>query len=363
MSLQEEHADELRREPVPLPEGVSFFLWPVYRHFGCEGFHALNLRAANDVVAIANAFPEKIVRSESEMLSEGQTRHVPTKLLLRFAHDTWCYIDKANLTVYAAEASLAAALADELQHRHALKSRAVPTFNVLKYRYGELEAQPVPSLKAITLSAAELALNYGDDFPFWEEGLFQQLNATPCGLTLLRGAPGTGKTTFLRHLVAKWAATHRFYFVPVSVASVLGSPASINFWLDEQQHWKGVKAVVILEDAESILQPRRDENQRHVAELLNVADGLMGDCLCLQIIATMNCPLEALDEAVTRPGRLVGYREFRRLQRSQAMRLAARLGASLPGNEDFSLAEIYNASPGVLAGAKERRVGFAQGVG
>jgi ATP-dependent 26S proteasome regulatory subunit len=190
------------------------------------------------------------------------------------------------------------------------------------------------------------------------DGWLERFNAKTSGLTLLRGEPGTGKTTFIRYLMQRTTTTHRFYFVPLSVGVKMSHPEMIEFWLEERKDSRGLRDVAIFEDAEHLLEPRHDDNQGLVSEMLNAADGLLGDCLHLQIIATVNCPLEKLDKAVTRPGRLIGYREFRRLNTDEAAALAARKGLQLPMKESFSLAEIYNQAAAQDMTANTKRIGF-----
>jgi hypothetical protein len=70
--------------------------------------------------------------------------------------------------------------------------------------------------------------------------------------------------------------------------------------------------------------------------------------------------LSQLDPAILRPGRLLGSREFRRLTRPEAQRLAQAKGLKLADQPDYSLAEIYNSAangPGFNGG---RQIGFAQ---
>jgi len=55
----------------------------------------------------------------------------------------------------------------------------------------------------------------------------------------------------------------------------------------------------------------------------------------------VNCPIEKLDPAIVRPGRLLACREFKRLNPEQAQMLAAAKGLNLPEQADYSLAEIY----------------------
>jgi hypothetical protein len=97
-----------------------------------------------------------------------------------------------------------------------------------------------------------------------------------------------------------------------------------------------------------------------VSNLLNIGDGFLGDHLKLHLVATTNVPIRELDPAVTRPGRLMGAREFPRLGREAALRLAEAKGIQeLPEQPDYSLAEIYCHAPGTCHLPRTRRVGFA----
>jgi hypothetical protein len=63
----------------------------------------------------------------------------------------------------------------------------------------------------------------------------------------------------------------------------------------------------------------------------NATDGLLGDHLRPLILCTTNAPVHELDAALTRPGRLVGVREFN-LAPAQARRLAGQ-GAEAAGSK------------------------------
>jgi hypothetical protein len=89
---------------------------------------------------------------------------------------------------------------------------------------------------------------------------------------------------------------------------------------------------------------RDQESRSKVSNLLNATDGFLSDQLRLHIIATVNCPLSHLDPAVIRPGRLIGYREFRSLTRAEAEALATAVGLELADAPDHSLAEVYSAA-------------------
>jgi SpoVK/Ycf46/Vps4 family AAA+-type ATPase len=145
--------------------------------------------------------------------------------------------------------------------------------------------------------------------------LIATMKAKDTGTLIFRGPPGTGKTTFIRHLIGKLRRTHRFYYLPVTQEELLTSPQMVEFWVDENRRHAGLTKVVILEDAESLLENTGTGRKGAVANLLNISDGLLGELLKVQLLCTINCEVERLDEAIIRPGRLIGYREFPRLSR------------------------------------------------
>jgi hypothetical protein len=234
-----------------------------------------------------------------------------------------------------------------------------PYHYVISIENGGANAQKVYIDRPLPVSTEELALHYGVDFPAWELEWRARLSRVTSGLTIFHGEPGCGKTYFLRALSGRLLDKAVFYIVPLSEVELLSNPSFVTFWMEQtKRHQKKIK-IVILEDAEELLLPRDRGNRNNVSNLLNIADGFLGDYLKLHVVATTNAPVRELDKAVLRPGRLIGQREFRRLTRAEAQRLAQAKGLTLPEQADFSLAEIYN---GAAVGPElngQRRVGFA----
>ena len=69
-------------------------------------------------------------------------------------------------------------------------------------------------------------------------------------------------------------------------------------------------------------------------------------------------PITRLDSAVVRPGRLMGIHEFRRLNPSEAHRLAQAKGITLRQQPDYSLAEIYQGPPIDTSATTVKVLGF-----
>jgi hypothetical protein len=167
-----------------------------------------------------------------------------------------------------------------------------------------------------------------------------------------------GKTSYLKMLMARFIDRFAFYYLPLSSFGLLSDPQFVGFWLEQNRLHKCKAKLAIIEDAENLLLPRDERSRAQVSNLLNIGDGFMGEHLRLHVVATTNTPMRRLDEAVMRPGRLMGTREFRRLTRDEALRLAQAKGLKLAdGSDSWSLAEIYCGKPEVLA--PEPSVGFS----
>ena len=73
------------------------------------------------------------------------------------------------------------------------------------------------------------------------------------------------------------------------------------------------------------------------------SDGLLGDAMHQQIIATFNCDLTTIDPALLRKGRLIANYEFNKLDLESSKILSDKLGFGIEKIiEPMTLAEIYN---------------------
>ena len=233
------------------------------------------------------------------------------------------------------------------------------TLLMLKPSNGAVETERVSGLRNCLSRNGDLALHYGDEFAGWTEDYLGTLRRIDSGLSIFRGPPGTGKTSFLRFLIHKLKRSHTFYYLPVSHYGMLSDPGMAEFWIKENLARKGIRKVIILEDAEPLLLERSGDNWRHLSDLLNISDGLLGEFLRVHVLCTMNADVANMDPAVLRSGRLVASREFGRLNPHDARKLAEARGLQLVAQKDYSLAEIYHGHR-VDGQATEsaRRVGF-----
>lgn len=186
-------------------------------------------------------------------------------------------------------------------------------------------------------SKIDLKLNYNDDFMPIHKKIISRLNTqNDKGLVLLHGSPGTGKTHYIRYLTS--LIKKRMIYIPPDYADKISSPHFLPLMISNPN------SVLIIEDAESIVEAR-DETGRSaaVSGLLNVADGLLSDCLNLQIICTFNTHISNIDKALLRKGRLIANYEFKPLEVEKANKLSKTIGSNQTYTEPIPLTEIYNA--------------------
>jgi len=305
---------------------------------------------------------DRMIRSEAVLDGNQPPGARPRReqILFQLEKGVFAFYRAGHLDVFAATPDLARR---HLENLVSLYFQPRPPANGAEYfivvqDYSRIHVRAVRLRQSLLLNETDLALHYGGDFARWEAEFVQLLKTQERGLSILRGEPGTGKTTFLQHLMSRLRKTHRFYFQAVTHGSPIGTAEALSFWAEQNREHPEKKKVVVLEDAEEWLERRHPENRRELSNLLNLSDGLMGEFLRMQVICTVNCPLDELDPAVRRPGRLLACREFRRLTRPEAQQLADAKGFQLPEQRDYSLAEIFRARTRLVEEGRTRRIGF-----
>lgn len=194
---------------------------------------------------------------------------------------------------------------------------------------------------------------YNDDFREVDEIIKARLNReNDKGIILLHGLPGTGKTTYLRHLIG--GLKKKVLFVSPSVAGNLMNPEFIDLLIDNPN------SVLIIEDAENIMMDRKYNSDSSVSNLLNLSDGLMSDCLSVQIICTFNSSLSLIDSALMRKGRLIARYEFSKLTVAKGSELSEHLKIDQVIVKPMTLAEITNPEAKDYETKKTSSIGFAR---
>ncbi len=121
-------------------------------------------------------------------------------------------------------------------------------------------------------------------------------------------------------------------------------------------------AILVIEDAENIIIDRKFSSHSSVSNLLNISDGLLSDCLNVQVICTFNSDLNMVDDALLRKGRLIAKYEFKKLDTVKAQTLSDHLGFGKKIDRPMTIAEITN--PDDMDGSKPQvhAIGFRREV-
>ena len=219
----------------------------------------------------------------------------------------------------------------EIQNFQRVKKKC--SINLIKSEMGHLDTEEYD----LIVPDMDLELNYGSEFIKVHDVIIDRLNKNnDKGIILLHGEPGTGKTSYIKYLT-KLIKDKDILFIPPSMAEMLSEPSIIPFLMDQRN------TVLIIEDAERVISDREGNGSpAGVSNILNLTDGILADCLNIQVIATFNMKRERIDQALLRKGRLIAEHKFEKLSTEETNKLLKHLGKSQEVNEAMSLADIYN---------------------
>lgn len=197
----------------------------------------------------------------------------------------------------------------------------------------------------------ELTTNYNDDIVEIHQSFVKKLRTkNASGLFLFYGTPGTGKSTYIKFLIHH--LNKNVIFMSPRLAGSLDAPELMSFLI------RNKNSVIVIEDAEELIITRDAGRNSTISTILNLTDGLLGECLNIQMIATFNTQITNIDKALLRKGRLQGMYEFKDLAVTKAQELSNKLGYENTVTQPMSLANIYNQNEQQHDFNKRQAIGF-----
>lgn len=202
----------------------------------------------------------------------------------------------------------------------------------------------------------DLDLYYGEGFAEdVHKRLVGHIKNKESGLVILRGQPGTGKTNYIRYLMANLGEDESFILIPPEMIARMTAPDMVEFVIEHCQ-----ESTFVLEDGEKALMDRSTspESASLVSSILNMSDGMMADIVKARFICTINKDEEQMDDALFREGRMLMEYEFEPLKRDNANALAEHIGMDHRFDGDATLAQIFNWGKQLKRKKEKRKIGF-----
>jgi hypothetical protein len=241
-----------------------------------------------------------------------------------------------------------------LETNHHLRSTfgipKTPRFKVLVFQDGTFGAEDVNTGDFNSIDIKEL---YNDDFAGIDSIITDSMTKKESGIILLHGEPGTGKTTYIKHLICKFK-DKEFIFVQNDFVKDLLKPSFISFLLQNKN------SVLIIEDAEKVVISRDNSSDDSVVStILQLTDGLFSDFLNIKIICTFNTDIDRIDKALLRKGRMIAKYNFTPLSPEKTAALAKKLGHDAVTGS-LTLADIFEFDKLGFKDAIKKAIGFVQ---
>lgn len=194
--------------------------------------------------------------------------------------------------------------------------------------------------------------NYNEEFYKVHEKITNIIHEDSSSIMILHGKPGTGKSSYLRELIAM-NKDLKFYWLDASMFSHLTSKEFTEYLISCKN------GVFILEDSETLLKSREDGTNWAMQSLLNISDGMLGDAMNLKFICTFNTDLSSIDSALLRKGRLKVKYEFKPLSKDKVAKIFKDKGIDTNEAKTMPLCDVYNFLEDNGAEKKERKqIGF-----
>jgi hypothetical protein len=191
-------------------------------------------------------------------------------------------------------------------------------------------------------------------YPWLKDGLdtyIQNYLKSESSVLVLIGPPGTGKTSFIRHLITSAEATALVTYDE----RVMGTDSLFANWLDSSNQF------IVLEDSDNFLKARAEGNNM-MHKFLNVSEGLITVPGKKMIFSTNLPNVSDIDPALLRNGRCFDVLNFRALTPDEAWDVIDEVKSDREIDESrtYTLAELFAGSDSDLVPKEVRaKFGFA----
>lgn len=211
-----------------------------------------------------------------------------------------------------------------------LKELIVPDTNFISWAFNT--SQGINTIETSVKYNGEVKNEF---YPFLKDakGFMDDYLKSKASVLILNGHRGTGKST----LISDFIVRHKLKSLTTYDSNLMKEDAFFIKFLTEEYD------LLVLEDADLLLQSRLETNNETMAKLLNVSDGIV-DMSKKKIIITANIDnRNNIDPAIMRPGRCYAFIDFRQLEGQEVDAACLVMNKKRPGtNKTYSLAECFH---------------------
>lgn len=277
---------------------------------------------------------------KNEIIKEHYNQRYVSKRKKNFYYVHF-FILKNNIMIHLNYSSIEIVFSSDLETEAQELQNRMLIFQKKKKKTTEISliSKGDSSLTTVKIELKKPSLNldfhYNEDFKEIHKQILKNIRKQNTkGLYLFHGDPGTGKSTYIKHLIHQ--QTKEVIFLSPRIAGNLEDFSLTEFLLKKQN------CILVIEDAEELVISRDNKQNSGLSFLLNLTDGLLGESLGIQIIATFNTDVRNIDKALLRKGRLTTIYEFKKLSVSKTNALLEKLNKDVQVNTEMSLADIFN---------------------
>lgn len=292
------------------------------------------------------------VYDESEMSQNKTFFYKDILVCLERTHSRKIKLDKSNFKMTIYYSSINPLPIEDLEPFFVKEDIKNVIFTIMRDEHGSIKFEP---FEVSVPENFNIDKCYNDNFSKIHDIIVTSLNKNESGLYLFHGDPGTGKTTYIKHLSS--LVDRDIIYVPTGFVEYLSDPSFLPALLHKKH------SVLVIEDAEKALLARDpSDSSSIVSAILNITDGIMANVFNIAIIATYNSSRQSIDKALLRKGRLKVEYEFGKLSVNKTQKIIDELGVKKEVKEPMILADIYNNEEDSIVVSsellEEKRMGF-----
>lgn len=171
------------------------------------------------------------------------------------------------------------------------------------------------------------------------------------GIVLLHGMPGTGKTTYLKHLLS--TLDKKSVVVPTDFIQSLNFPAVISLL------HRTPDIIIVCEDIDDFVMEGNILGTSWVTNVANYTDSVLSHYNNVRFLFTCSQPPDKLAKPLTRSGRIMASYEFKPLTVEKCNALLAIRYPGCTTDHEMTLADVINYHEKPHLKGKNGRIGFA----